>query len=161
MFWNMISCSRTWNHVPKTCSMFKNMNHVLEHEIMFRPWFLVLNMASCYRTWNHVLKHDFMFWNMISCSDHVQPEHDFVMFEHVLNMPEHVLNIEHVQACSGLWTWSEHGGHLVDASITTTVVINYSGLRVGHYSGLGQTWTHRASDQPRDSQAAGTVTGTG
>ena len=117
MFWNMISCSRTWNRVPKTCSMFKNMNHVLEHEIMFRPWFLVLNMASCYRTWNHVLKHDFMFWNMISCSDHVQPEHDFVMFEHFLNMPEHVLNIEHVQAaCSGPWTWSEHGGqrHLVD-----------------------------------------------
>ena len=121
MFWNMVSCSRTWNSVPKTCSMFKNMNHVLEHEIMFRPWFLVLNMASCYRTWNHVLKHDFMFWNMISCSGHVQPEHDFVMFEHVLNMPEHVLNIEHVQACSGPWTWSEHGGHLVDDAPTAVL----------------------------------------
>jgi len=39
--------------------MFKNMNHVLEHDFMF--W----NMESCS---NHVqvIKHDF---NMISCSE--------------------------------------------------------------------------------------------
>ena len=104
MFWNMKSCSRKWFHVT---------NHVqaivfgAEHGIMLQ------NMESCseLETWFHVLK-----LGMISssCSDHVQPEHDFVMFEHVLNMPEHVLNIEHVQTCSGPWTWSEHGGHLVD-----------------------------------------------
>jgi len=108
MFRNMISCSWTWFHVS-------------EHEIMFQNMFMTQKHALCLRTWNHVHEHDFMFMNMISCSwtwsscsDLVRPEHDFVMFKHVLNMPKHVLNIEHVFSCSELWTWSEHGGHLVD-----------------------------------------------
>jgi len=93
MFHNMISCSRTWNRVPKTCSMFKNMNHVLEHDFMF--WNMIwcsnrvqvikhdFNMKSCSITWFHVPEHEIvfrkhalclrtwiMFWNMKSCSDH-------------------------------------------------------------------------------------------
>ena len=109
MFQNMKSCFRTWNHVS-------------EHDFMFQSMFMTQKHALCLRTWNHVHEHDFMFMNMISCSwtwssrsDLVRPEHDFVMFKHVLNMPKHVLNIEHVFSCSELWTWSEHGGHLVDA----------------------------------------------
>ena len=76
MFHNMISCSRTWNRVPKTCSMFKNMNHVLEHDFMF--W----NMISCSNR-VQVIKHDF---NIKSCSEtwfHV-PEHEIVFRKHAL-----------------------------------------------------------------------------
>ena len=47
-----------------------NMNHVLEHEIMF--W----NMIACSnRVWvikhDHVPKHDFIFQNMKLCSENV------------------------------------------------------------------------------------------
>ena len=116
----MISCFWTWNRVPKTCSMFKNMNHVLEHEIMF--WNMIwcsnhvqvikhdLNIKSCSETWFHVPEHEMvfrkhalclrtwiMFWNMKSCSE---------TWFHVQTMvfgAEHGIMFQNMESCSETW----------------------------------------------------------
>ena len=123
MFHNMISCSRTWNRVSKTCSMFKNMNHVLEHDFMFqnmiscsRTWFMFLNIEHVpkehvFGTRFHVREHEIMFWNMKSCSKLVSIS--WTCYGHVMDMmscswtwnhvPEHEIMFQNMKSCSRTW----------------------------------------------------------
>ena len=126
---NMISCSRTWFHVPEHEFMFR------KHALCLRTWIMFWNMKSCSGTWIMFKScsghktwfwHDFMFWNMISCSrTWNRVPKTCSMFKNTNHVLEYEIMFWNMISCSdhGFWCWTWH--HVPEHGITWFHVLEH------------------------------------